>query len=164
MLPFLWQMELSKEVKDDAVQLCGSGVMRPGASAAWQQEPRDTTGPQIWPGGRSERLPADRQPWALQKHGTRVGEAALQSCMATFSIWQQMMHILAMQCEYNGFHISPFNGFIIRMWRCKGIDAVHAALYWLARTLGVRPSSFLYHSLWTIWRRNLVRLGRLYSQ
>lgn len=48
----------------------------------------------------------------------------------------------AMQCEYNGFHISPFNGFIIRMWRCKGIDAVHAALCWLARTLGVRPSSF----------------------
>lgn len=25
MLPFLWQMDLSKEVKDDAVQLCGSG-------------------------------------------------------------------------------------------------------------------------------------------
>lgn len=67
MLPFLWQMELSKEVKDDAVQLCGSGVMRPGASAAWQQEPGDTTGPQMWPAGRSEKLPADTQPRVLWK-------------------------------------------------------------------------------------------------
>lgn len=95
MLPFLWQMELSKEVKDDAVQLCGSGVMRPGASAAWQQEPGDATGPQIWPAGRSEKLPADSQPWALPKHWARVAEADLQSCMATFSLWQQMMHFFS---------------------------------------------------------------------
>lgn len=58
MLPFLWQMELSKEVKDDAVQLCGSGVMKPGAFMAWQQEPRDTAGPLIWPRRTEQKLPS----------------------------------------------------------------------------------------------------------
>lgn len=94
MLPFLWQMELSKEVKDDAVQLCGSGVMRPGASAAWQQEPGDRT-------CRTEQKTPSRL--------TTTSAAETQSmswCTATFSLWQND-EILFLQCVViNGFHIS----------------------------------------------------------
>lgn len=91
-LPFLWQMELSKEVKDDAVQLCGSGVMRPGASTAWQQEPRDTAGPLIRSRRTEQKLPASSSPSRTEKTSLwsrfavkQVDPQTLVLCSVSFS-------------------------------------------------------------------------------